>query len=259
MSRLRMDGRKTAPLATESAAPALRRDRPRNAGNQARLRAITSAIRSLNPNGEQQGEVATADPAADVTPTAEPAQAVPAQGGGAQPNAPAATSGCTCEMASGPSYSPTGSVPVTFTGGQARASFDMAASFVNDPANNKLPSCCHVRQYIKWDQAFATWRGGPPHAGFPASTAPNTWIEDRGPDDTERYGYRSGPHSVPFPNCGDEYKTGARRDMANGDRFCGNDQPFVPDTTEGQFKFQLVVYDSPGRPVARSSVISVDW
>jgi hypothetical protein len=150
-------------------------------------------------------------------------------------------------------------IPVTFSGGRANASFDMNASFVNDPENGKLPSCCHVRQYIKWDQAFADFRGGPPHAGFPASTPPNTWIEDRGPADTERYGYRSGPHSVPFPDCGDEYKTGARRDMANGDRFCGNDQPFVPDTADGQFKFQLVVFDSPGRPVARSSVISVTW
>ncbi len=162
-------------------------------------------------------------------------------------------------MRSGPAYSPTGDVPVTFSGGQASASFDMAASFVNDPAQNKLPSCCHVRQFIKWDQAFADYRGGPPHAGFPASTKPNTWIEDRGPDDTERYGYRSGPHSVPFPDCGDEYKTGAKRDMANGDRFCGNDVPHVPDNAEGQFKFQLVVFDSPGRPVARSSVISVTW
>ena len=258
-----MDGRKAAPLRSEAAPSAARREPSRGAGNQARLRALASAVRTLNPNGELQGDVATAGPdgggSAPAAPATQPAPADAAKADGAQKDAPAAASGCVCEMASGPTYSPTGSLPVTFTGGQARASFDMAASFVNDPANNKLPSCCHVRQYIKWDQAFATWRGGPPHAGFPASTAPNTWIEDRGPDDTERYGYRWGPHSAPFPNCGDEYKTGARRDTANGDRFCGNDQPFVPDDAEGQFKFQLVVYDSPGRPVARSSVISIDW
>jgi hypothetical protein len=174
---------------------------------------------------------------------------------GTKPAAP----GCTCEMKSGPAYTPTGDIPVDFSGGQARASFDMAASFVNDPATGKLPSCCHVKQFIKWDKAFAKYRGGPPHEGFPASTGPDTWIEDRGPDDGERYGHRFGPHSKPFPNCGDEYKTGAKRDTANGDHFCGNDKPFVPDDAEGTFKFQLVVFDSPGVPVARSSVISVTW
>jgi hypothetical protein len=206
----------------------VRRDAASFAGNQARLRSLRGG--SLNPNDSVKGRVATVAPdpmdagvavAAQADPANDAGKAVPVKDDGA--NKPAAP-GCKCEMKSGPAYTPTGDIPVDFSGGQARASFDLNASFATNPATGAVPSCCHVRQYIKWDQAFANKAGGPPHAGFPAATAPNTWIEDRGPDDTERYGYRSGPHSVPFPDCGDEYKTGARRDMANGDRYCGKRQ-----------------------------------
>ena len=262
MARLRAETRNTDP-GRSGACRQARREAAPFAGNQARLRSLRG---SLNPNDSVKGRVATVAPdpmdagvAAPVAQQAGPAndadKAVPAKDDGA--NKPA-TPGCKCEMKSGPAYTPAGDIPVDFSGGQARASFDLNASFATNPATGAVPSCCHVRQYIKWDQAFANKAGGPPHAGF-AGTAPNTWIEDRGPDDTERYGHRSGPHSKPFPDCGDEYKTGARRDMANGDRYCGNDKPFAPDDAEGTFKFQMVVFDSPGVPVARSSVISVTW
>jgi hypothetical protein len=206
---------------------------------------------------------APADAGSPATPS-DAGAAAPAQAAQAAPVAPPA---CECELASGPSYTPTGAIPVTTAGGRMSANFDLAASFVNNPAQNKLPSCCHVQQYIKWDSRFATWRGGPPHAGFGAAPA-DTWIEDRDTSDG-RYGRRSGPHSQPLPNCADEYKTGARRDMLNGDTYCGKDNPGgpasipgpggAPSPRVGNYKFQLVVFKTGGTAVARSSVITVTW
>jgi len=240
---------------------------------------------TFNPNNSSSDQISTVDggaatpdagvPAADagapapdgggagggVAGPAKDGGAGPAKDGGAPAPAPAAPAApaCQCELASGPTYTPTGSVPVTNAGGVKFAHFDFSASFTNNAAQNKIPSCCHVRQYVKWNAAFATWNGGPPHAGIPASTPSDTWIEDRDNTDHARYGHRSGPHSVPFPNCGNQYKTGATQDMANGDTYCGNDNPGGPSDMVGSFSFQLVVYDTPGAPVARSSVINVNW
>jgi len=167
-----------------------------------------------------------------------------------------------CYVDTGPTYTPTGSIPVTTSGGRKRATFTFAATFgaalVTVPP--RKPSCCEVRQYIKWDNAFHTWRGGPPHSGFPSSATANTWYEDRDSSD-KRYGHRSGTHSDPIAGCGDEYKTGGSRDQANGDTYCGRDSPGGPSSLTGKWSFQLKVIDTcDGNAVkASSSVITVNW
>lgn len=165
-----------------------------------------------------------------------------------------------CQVTAGPTYSPSGSIPVTLTGGRKRATFKMTAAFGAGAAGGHVPSCCQVRQYIKWDKAFHTWRGGPPHGGFPATSTQDTWYEDRDSRD-KRYGHRSGPHSDPIAGCGDEYKTGGVLDQKNGDRYCGRDTPSGPKAMTGAFFFQLKVVDAcNGDAVKASSApITVNW
>lgn len=165
-----------------------------------------------------------------------------------------------CSVKSGPTYSPTGNIPVTKSGGRKSASFSFSAEFDNDAATGKKPSCCEVHQFIKWDKAYETSKGGPPHGGFPSGTKADTWIEDRDAND-KRYGHRSDSHSDPIAHCGDEYKTGTTRDQANGNTYCGSDNPGAPESRTGQFQFQLKVVDTcNGDAVkATSSVISVNW
>ncbi len=76
-----------------------------------------------------------------------------------------------------------------------------------------------------------------------------------------RYGHRSGPYSFVGPGCGNEYKTGATRDMANGDTYCGRDAPSGPASDVGQYQFQLKVIDRCNADAvkASSSVITVVW
>lgn len=165
-----------------------------------------------------------------------------------------------CKVASGPTYSPTGTIPVTVDGERKKASFTMAASFTKDDAANNAPSCCEVRQYIKWDKAYQDDVGGPPHSGFPSGATHGTWYEDRDDADT-RYGHRSGTHSAPAADCGDEYKTGDARDQANGNKYCGKDNPKAAKTRKGQFEFQLKVIDTCNADAEKavSSVITIKW
>jgi hypothetical protein len=172
-----------------------------------------------------------------------------------------------CSVASGPSYSPTGTIPVTTSGGRKSASFTFAATFTTNARAGSVPSCCSVRQYIKWDRAYHGWHGGPPHGGFPSSATFDTWYEDRDGTDGLRYGHRSGPHCVPTAHCGNEYKTGATQDMASGDTYCGSDFPGGAATNAagaartGHYYFQLKVIDTCNADAekASSSVIDVDW
>jgi hypothetical protein len=131
-------------------------------------------------------------------------------------------------VASGPTYTPTGAVPVTTSGTSKRAPFSFGATFVEDLNNGVRASCCEVRQYIRWDEAFQKWHGGkPPHGGFSSSASADTWYEDRDAND-KRYGHRSGAHSDPIAGGGDEYTTGGVRDQANGDTYAGRDAPKGP-------------------------------
>jgi hypothetical protein len=102
--------------------------------------------------------------------------------------------------------------------------------------------------------------GGPPHSGFPASTPPDTWIEDRDTSDM-RYGHRSGPHSSPIANGGDEYTTNGVQDQAFGDTYNGRDSPNGPVTDVGKWFFRLDVIDRCNNDSvkASSSVITLKW
>jgi hypothetical protein len=279
-----MRARREAPAGAQVNIPVVNRRTP-GMSNQARLRRLGGGepgqmlvtvshsdsgvpLNTRDPDAASSAEVSTVEPGMDGGAAPADAGAVagapaaPAPDAGAPPPAaPAAgTTACNCELASGPSYTPSGSIPVTNASGRKSASFNMAASFVNNPAANKLPSCCSVRQFILWDSTFHTWRGGPPHSGFPASSPAGTWIEDRDDKSPDgRYGHRSGPHSQPFANCEDEYRTGAARDMLNGDTYCGADNPHGPSSMVGSFQFQLVVFQTGGAVAARSSVITVTW
>jgi hypothetical protein len=169
----------------------------------------------------------------------------------------------TCKVASGPTYTPRGTIPVKAEAGRKVAdTFALSATFVTDPKAGYDPSCCQVRQYIEWDKAHHDYRRGPPHKGFPADASHGAWIEDRDKDDTARYGHRSGPFSKPVADCGDEYRTGDKQDMLHGNTYCGLDQPMGPPAKTGQYQFQLKVVDwcAPGTPErAASSIIAVNW
>ncbi len=124
----------------------------------------------------------------------------------------------------------------------------------------RMPACCEVRQYIKWNEAYHTWRGGPPHSGFPSSATYDTWYEDRDSSDM-RYGHRSGVHSDPIADCGDEYLTAGRRDQVNGDSYCGADKPQSSAPAGATYNFQLKVIDTctGDQEKASSSIITVNW
>ena len=211
---------------------------------------IAASLDSRNPTDDDgEGEVVTQSDAGAP--------------GGAPAPAPApapAKAADNCSVRSGPSYTPSPTVPVTTTGDKKKARFTLAAAFDTDAGTGKKPSCCEVRQFIKWDKAFHDWMGGPPHSGFPSGAAADTWIEDRDKADT-RYGHRSGAHSSPVANCGDEYKTGKNQDMANGDTYCGRDSPNGPKDMKGQFQFRLDAIDTcnGGATKASSSVITINW
>jgi hypothetical protein len=165
-----------------------------------------------------------------------------------------------CHVKTGPTYTPDGTIAVTpLANGRKQASFSMDATFDADPATGVRPGCCEVHQFIKWDQAFQTWRGGPPHAGFPATATFDTWYEDRD-SNGKRYGHRTDAFSDPIAGCGDEYKTGANQDQLNGNHYCGKDSPGGPPAMTGTFQFQLKVIDiCTGQEVGSGPVITVNW
>ncbi len=169
-----------------------------------------------------------------------------------------------CSVSTGPTYTPSGTIPVTTTGGRKRATFSFASTFKNaswwEFWSSADAACCEVRQYIKWDKAFHDWNGGPPHSGFPSASSYGTWYEDRDTSD-KRYGHRGGVHSDPIAGGGDEYTTNGVRDQANGDQYNGRDAPGGPTAMTGQFQFRLGVIDSCNSNTTKASspVITVNW
>ena len=127
-------------------------------------------------------------------------------------------------------------------GGNENADFALRAEFDNDPANGIFPSCCEVRQFIRWDATAAASFGVPavPHGGFPAATAADTWIEDRD-QNNHRYGHRSGPFSD--PQSFDQYLDSTnKRNQAFGHIFRGTDTP-GGGTPAGSWRFFIQVVD----------------
>ncbi len=210
-------------------------------GTEARKHELERS-RTRNPEQTETGEITTANTQAG---------AIGHAGVSPSPN---------CAVASGPAYSPTGNIPVTESGGEKSASFSFSASFTTSSSGKSEPHCCEVRQYIKWNKAFQDWNGGPPHSGFPSSSTFDTWYEDRD-SANKRYGHRSGPYSDPIAACGDEYLSGTARDMANGAKYCGNDNPGGPSGMKGKYEFQLKAVDvcNSDAVKASSSVITVKW
>jgi len=171
-----------------------------------------------------------------------------------------------CEVAGGPTYNPAGAIAPTVTGGVPRANFAFRADFRSDPANGVLPSCCEIRQFIRWNAAAATSheaiRGAgnvTPHGGFPAAHPADRWIEDRDAGN-HRYGHRSGAFSD--PQTFDQYLDAAgRRNQAFGHRYRGSDAPGGVAGLAGQWRFLLRVVDvcNGDRNVGGSAGVRVNW
>jgi len=144
-------------------------------------------------------------------------------------------------LVTGPSYAATTSLRPPVVGGRQQATFNIAAEFTDDPANGLFASCCELRQFIRWDATYAAaGPGGPPHGGFPAATAADTWIEDRDGADT-RYGHRSGRHSA--LGTGDEYIDNTNhRNAAFGHRYRGQDNPGTVRNA-GSWRFMVRAID----------------
>ncbi len=225
------------------------------------LATLDRVRRVLHPPRLQAVEALTRNPAGAATDERATQNHDDGGGGGsAASGGPAAAPACRCRLRRGPTYTPSGTIRARTTGGQKVALFNLAASFENDPVTGKCPRCCEVRQFIRWDRRFARVAGGPPHSGFPATATASTWHEDRDTADT-RYGHRSGAHSAPGAGCFDEYLTGTTQDQANGDTYCGRDQPFGLTTDRGSWSFQLRVIDTCNGNVVRgrSSLVRVRW
>jgi len=175
-------------------------------------------------------------------------------------------------------------VPWRDLNGDRRAKFELSAKFRDDPGSGAECRCCEIRQYIKWTQEFLDTNGDPPR-GFPRSSGPDTWHEDRDGQD-KRYGHRAGRHSA----CGlprEEKKRDNLRiddyfdeDPANpgalvkvncpsGCVYFGNDAPGGPieavKKVRGKMEFYLEVVDvcnpENGKPrfVKKSGVIVVSF
>ncbi len=164
-----------------------------------------------------------------------------------------------CEVTTPPRYRPGGTLTATTAAGRKSATFRFNAEFASRPADGVYPSCCEVRQLIRWDAAAAASFGGTvPHGGFPAGTGPDTWIEDRDASNN-RYGRRSGPFSD--PQTFDEYRDNSRRNQAFGHRYRGSDTPSGPTSLAGQWRFLVRVVDvcNGNRRVGSQSAIRVNW
>ena len=244
-------------LANANIAPA---PASRRVGNQARLRACerTRGFGEPAPDDEDvtaATDIRAPDTSGDVL--GGPAGGVPGWAAAGPPGGPGPPQHCAVD--SGPTHTPSGSVPVVVAGGRKNAVFSLRAVFRQAASKNQWPGCCQVRQYIKWDHRYHASKGGPPHGGFPASTPADTWIEDR--DATgARYGHRSGPNSSPQTGCWDEYLLNGTRDQTHGDTYCGRDRPAPVAARVGTWSFYLTVEDTcRSGEVARSPVTSINW
>ena len=166
-----------------------------------------------------------------------------------------------CKVVSGVNYAPGAPAAVPAGGGGETAHFDFNAEFENDPAASVFPSCCEIRQFIRWNAAAAAGMGPArvPHGGFPAATPVDTFIEDRD-DANHRYGHRSGPFSDPQPF--DEYRDTGARNQAFGHLYRGFDDPNpTAAMSVGQWQFYVKVVDVCHGEVRKGddSLIRINW
>jgi hypothetical protein len=167
-----------------------------------------------------------------------------------------------CKVVNGVTYVPGAPAVVAAAGGGETAHFAFDAEFENGPAAGVFPSCCEIRQFIRWNAAAAAGMGpaGVPHGGFLAGTPVDTFIEDRNAAN-QRYGHRSGPFSD--PESFDQYldATGARN-QAFGHLYRGFDDPQVPPAMAvGQWQFYVNIVDVCHGEVRKGddSLIRINW
>lgn len=196
------------------------------------------------------------EPLADVTQggapgsgTSSPAPAAPTGGG---------TPAKKAELKSGPTYTPSGTIKATASGGKKNASFKLAAEFKDDPSKGIHASAGEVRQYILWTSAADM----PNHAGFTpkGDFKPNTWYEDR--DGVgKRYGHRTGGHAECISI--NQYKdTDGTQNCATGPVFDGLDTPVDGSGAKtGKWKFKLKAIDTANsnKKLGSLATVTVDW
>lgn len=166
-----------------------------------------------------------------------------------------------CEIDAGPSYSTRGTINVPAGVGARQAFFRLSSTFKSDPANKILPSCCEVRQFIRWNAAAAASfaPGVVPHAGFPAAHPVDTWIEDRDDTVNNRYGHRSGVFSD--PQSFDQYlDSSGKRNQAFGHIYTGSDSPGGTGMA-GQWRFMIKVLDvcNGNKTIGSQDFVNVNW
>jgi hypothetical protein len=162
------------------------------------------------------------------------------------------------KLKSGPTYTPSGTIKATKSGGKKNATFKLGAEFENDPANGIDASAGEVRQYVKWSSAADI----PNHAGWTPKSAysAKTWYEDR--DDVgKRYGHRTGTYSECASINHYVDKKGAEN-CATGEVFDGRDDPMDGSGAKtGTWDFELRAVDTgdSDKQIGTPAQVTVDW
>lgn len=212
-----------------------------------------AAAQNVLQNAEEFGEKITA-----ATATAAANKQQPETGADSATADQPGTPPRQCAIAEGPQYSPSGDISPQPLGREKYAFFSMSARFDNNSAAGHDPSCCEVRQYIKWDNAYQESRGGRPHSGFDEKAGPNVYHEDVEEKGICHYGHRD-------ENCNgagnNQYFTAGKPDPANGSAFRGWDEPRVARHHQGSFEFEMRVIDTCNQNTVRgvSPHVRVQW
>jgi hypothetical protein len=191
-----------------------------------------------------------------TAPAADAGTATPADAGPKDAGVPDAAPAKKAKLKSGPTYSPSGTITATKSGGSKTAAFDQSAEFEHDPANGIYANVGEIRQYIKWTAAEDPPATGAfsPKASFPG----DTWYEDRDPAG-KRYGHRSGT----FAECVsiNHYEDSAgTKDCANGAKYVGRDTPVGAMSRTGKWSFELRAVDTvSGAEIGTPAKVAVDW
>ena len=197
--------------------------------------------------------------AQDVTQTPAPIGTTvpaPADGDAVPADVPVPTK--KAKLKSVPTYSPSGTIKATKSGGKKTATFNLSAEFEHDPSKGLDAASGETRRYIKWTKAGEL----PNHAGFKpaASYSENTWYEDR--DDVgKRYGHRAGSYSE-CASINHYEDSKGKQDCVSGSVFKGEDEPQDGSGAKtGEWKFELRAVDiSDGdKEIGTPASITVDW
>ncbi|MDB5026443.1 MAG: hypothetical protein JWO66_132 [Candidatus Eremiobacteraeota bacterium] len=212
----------------------------------ASLRTADTAKSSAASAGLDEDVSQTPAPAPGVTPPSPP-----------PPTTAPAGATKKAKLKSGPTYTPSGTIKATKSGGQKTASFDLSVEFENDTAHGIDPASGEVHQYMMWTKADET----PNHAGFRPKSgfSANTWYEDR--DSVgKRYGHRTGSYAECASSNHYTDKDGTEN-CASGAVFAGLDTPTDGSGAKtGLWKFELRAYDTAnGNGLGTPAAVTVDW